>query len=272
MSKQAFLVGINKYKNPIHNLRGCVGDVNHVQNMLKMFGYEIGICLNENATKEGILSGLKRLTSDPKEERKLAFYYSGHGSQIVRRGKEVDEIDNVFEVLCPFDIDFAKENYIMDRELINIFNQLPKETHLDVILDCCYSGSAARDIDDDNLESTYIQGRCISPEIDFEDLVQPTLNKMLDMRNTKVPIKANINYVVWSACKEGQKSTEKFIDGFGIRGIFTYCFCDEIAKHPEISRKTLDDRLTKLVENIVKYQTPLMQYSDDFQLNEKVLE
>lgn len=267
MFRRAFLVGINKYENPKYDLQGCVNDVFHMQNTLKIFGYEVNTCLDEHATKEGILSGLKTLINNG-EESYLVFYYSGHGSQIVRKGADVDEIDNIFEVLCPFDVDFANKRYIMDKELIDIFNQLPPKTHLDVILDCCYSGSAARNTDAGKSENTSLKVRCISP-IDYDDLVLPTLNKMLDIRSMKVGIKVNINYVVWSACKENQKSTERYFEGVGIRGIFTYYFCNAIAKSPDINRKTIDDRITKQVENIVKEQTPLMQYSGDFQLYER---
>ena len=159
----------------------------------------------------------------------------------------------------------------MDKELVNIFKHLSKETHLDVVLDCCYSGSAAKDIDDDISENEYNKVRGISPEIDYEDLVQPTFNRMLDTKNMKVVMKEDINYIVWSACKEDQKATEKYIEATGVRGIFTYYFCNELIKHPQITRKELDNRLTKLVTNLVKTQTPLLQYFEDGQLDSRVL-
>lgn len=270
MSKGAFIVGINEYENPKYSLKGCIADVNQIHHTLGLFGYGVETCINDQATKEGIISGLRKLIRVSKEGDRIAFFYSGHGTQIVRRGKGVDEVDNVFEVLCPYDIDFREENYILDKELMAIFNQLPPGTHLDVILDCCYSGSAVRDLETDAPESEYIRVRGIIPNIDYQDLVQPILNRMLDKKNMKLGMKEDINYIVWAACQADQRASEKYIEGIGIRGIFTYYFCTEIAKNLKINRKELDIRLTSLVRNISREQIPLLQYYEDHHLVDRV--
>ena len=70
MTKKAYLVGINDYA-PVgpagQDLSGCINDVRDMIDTLNICGFpsqNIGIHTDSRATKEGILYGLKWLTSN----------------------------------------------------------------------------------------------------------------------------------------------------------------------------------------------------------------
>jgi metacaspase-1 len=271
MKKKALLIGINNYKNPRNNLRGCVSDVNNIQDMLDFFGYESEIIVNKEATKDIILNKLKQLVEDSKENDKIVFYFSGHGSQIIKEAKELDEVDTVCEILCPYDIDFKNNIFIEDVDIMNIFSNIHLNVQVDIVLDCCYSGSAARDYVN-NTVFNYIKAKSISSGSSLVRNSIPFYNRFLDKMNQKISTKENINYIVWSACQENQKSNEVFIEGVGIRGIFTFYFCNEIIRNTQITRNQLDNNLTVTLTQLIKDQIPLLQYYNTNQLIQYVLE
>jgi hypothetical protein len=94
-----------------------VNDARDMANTLVICGFEpknIRICTDRAATKDGILKGLDWLITSAKKGDSLAFYYLGHGSQVV--DTDGDEVDRLDEILCPHDIDFAKKLYLSDDE------------------------------------------------------------------------------------------------------------------------------------------------------------
>lgn len=149
MATKAFLVGINDYAPAGpggSDLRGCVNDVRNMANTLVICGFDprsIRLCTDRCATKARILEGLQWLISGAKKGDSLVFYYSGHGSQVADISG--DEVDHKDEILCPHDIDFARRVYISDDDLRAIFSTLPAGVNLEVILDCCHSGTGTRE-------------------------------------------------------------------------------------------------------------------------------
>jgi hypothetical protein len=46
------------------------------------------------------------------------------------------------------------------------------------------------------------------------------------MQNSeKEVVLANLNHVLWAACRRNQTSSEGQVEGGVVRGYFTYCFC-----------------------------------------------
>ncbi len=160
MAKKALLVGINKYRIPGADLNGCVNDVTNVRDiLLKYFGFtvkDIRVIVDERATKKNIISRLHWLVDNAKEGDCLLFHYSGHGSQIVDR--DGDELkDRMDEILCPHDMDWDG-NFISDDDLSKIFKNIAKGIRLEILLDCCHSGTGTR-------EMVAIKG--LPPELSF---------------------------------------------------------------------------------------------------------
>jgi hypothetical protein len=144
MAKKALLVGINKYRIPGADLRGCVNDVNNIQNVLmEFFGFaakDIAVLTDFAATKKAIQAGIKKLIAGGKKGDVLLLHYSGHGSNVP--DDNGDEADHRDEILCPTNLDW--NDPLRDDWLRKEFHRLKKGVSLTVILDCCHSGTATR--------------------------------------------------------------------------------------------------------------------------------
>ena len=144
--RKALLIGINDYPNPDDRLEGCVNDVYLMSAVLQESGFkpeDIRICLNERATGEGILSRLNWLMENPKPKDQLVFYFSGHGAQLPTYGMG-DQVDRMDETLVPYDFDWSLEKCITDDQIFGLYSQLPYDTRLAMIFDCCHSGGIHR--------------------------------------------------------------------------------------------------------------------------------
>jgi hypothetical protein len=144
--RRALLVGINDYPQPGDRLEGCVNDVFLMSSVLQECGFpaeEIRVCLNERATAKGILDRLEWLLRDPRPGDELVFYYSGHGAQLATYG-DSGGVDRRDETLVPYDFDWSPETCVTDDRIFELYAQLPYETRLAMIFDCCHSGGIHR--------------------------------------------------------------------------------------------------------------------------------
>jgi hypothetical protein len=141
------LVGINAYPNEDDRLDGCLNDVFLMSSILQEGGFDpesIRVCLDERATAEGIVDRLDWLLDDPQPNDERIFYYSGHGTQIPEYGEE-GEPDRLTETLVPYDFDWTPETSVSDETIHRLYSQLPYQTRLTMIFDCCHSGGIHRD-------------------------------------------------------------------------------------------------------------------------------
>jgi hypothetical protein len=145
--QKALLVGINDYPDPANRLEGCVNDVFTMSKVLQSCGLPpetIRVCLDDRATAQGIIDRLKWLLDDPKPGDELVFYYSGHGARIPEYGENF-EPDRHVETLVAHDFDWTMEKAVTDDQIYELYSQLPYETRLIMIFDCCHSGGIHRD-------------------------------------------------------------------------------------------------------------------------------
>ncbi|RYE50806.1 MAG: caspase family protein, partial [Hyphomicrobiales bacterium] len=144
--RKALLVGINEYPDEAQRLEGCVNDVYTMSAVLQDSGFPpdaIRVCLDQRATADGIMSRLKWLLDDPRPDDELVFYYSGHGARIPEYGKDFAP-DRHIETLVPWDFDWTPERAIADSQIYGLYGQLPYDTRLLMIFDCCHSGGIHR--------------------------------------------------------------------------------------------------------------------------------
>lgn len=144
--RRALLVGIDEYPDPAARLEGCVNDVFEMSAVLQECNFDAGdirICLNERATAEGIRQRLAWLLDDPLPGDELVFYYSGHGARLPTYG-EGDDVDQMDESLVPHDFDWSPETCVTDDQIYCLYSQLPYDTRLVMIFDCCHSGGMHR--------------------------------------------------------------------------------------------------------------------------------
>ncbi|PHS11419.1 MAG: peptidase C14 [Blastopirellula sp.] len=144
--KRAVLIGINDYPRESDRLQGCVNDVFLMSSVLQECEFapdQIRICLNDRATAAGITERLRWLLDDPMPGDELVFYYSGHGAQLSSYGIG-DTIDHMDETLVPYDFDWTPETCVTDDQIFGLYSQLPYDTQLAMIFDCCHSGGIHR--------------------------------------------------------------------------------------------------------------------------------
>jgi len=228
MANKALLVGINQYRMSGADLQGCVNDVTNVRDiLLKYFGFkvkQIRVLVDGRATKEGILSRLEWLVKGAKSGDRLLFHFSGHGSQI--RDRDGDELkDRLDEILCPHDMDWDG-TYIVDDDLKAAFSTLPKGVNLEVLLDCCHSGTGTREAMAMTALSAEhsVKARFLAPPMDI-------LCRQLDeedLPETRLLRAANpTTHVLFSGCRDNQTSADACIKGT-YNGAFTYYFCKHL--------------------------------------------
>jgi hypothetical protein len=146
MAKRALLVGINRYRIPGADLRGCVNDVKNLKSILtRYYGFaanSIRTLTDLQATKKAMQSEITKLIGKARAGDVLLFHYSGHGSNVPdRNGDEADARD---EILCPTDLDWRDP--LLDDWLRTSFDKLPAGVNFTVIMDCCHSGTNTRAI------------------------------------------------------------------------------------------------------------------------------
>jgi hypothetical protein len=146
MAKKAVLIGVNKYKIPGADLRGCVNDVNNMQAVLTQFyGFAAGditVLTDLAATKKNMEAAIRNLVRGARKGDVLLLHYSGHGSNVP--DNDGDEADRRDEILCPTDLDWKKP--LRDDWLRKTFDGMRAGVSLTVIMDCCHSGTNTRAI------------------------------------------------------------------------------------------------------------------------------
>ena len=141
MTKRAFLVGINKYKeNP---LSGCVNDIIDMRDYLIGSGFaadDVRTLLDERAGVEQIISRLHWLRVGAQAGDQLVFHFSGHGTTIRRWEGNLLAL-GADACLVPYDYNWKYDHsFITDGDIDEIFHDLPPGVDLTMIFDSCHSG------------------------------------------------------------------------------------------------------------------------------------
>jgi hypothetical protein len=226
MASRALLVGINKYRMPDADLQGCVNDVTNIRDvLLKYFGFQvkdIRVLVNDRATKAAIMERLRWLAKGARAGDRVLFHFSGHGSQI--RDREGDELkDHLDEILCPHDMDWDGK-YIVDDDLRELTSELAEGVRVEVLLDCCHSGTGTREALGLGMlpAEQAMRPRYLEPPVDIRMRAEDDLGVR--------PIGRASNpqrHVLFAGCKDNQTSADAWIKG-AYNGAFTYYFCKHI--------------------------------------------
>jgi hypothetical protein len=144
MAKTAVLIGVNRYRVPGADLRGCVNDVNNMKKLLtSRYGFkpaDIRVLTDFGATKTAIETAISSLIRRARRGDIVLVHYSGHGSNVP--DNDGDEADKRDEILCPTDLDW--KDPLRDDWLRKTFDSVREGVSLTVITDCCHSGTITR--------------------------------------------------------------------------------------------------------------------------------
>ncbi len=145
--RRALLIGINDYPDPANRLEGCINDTYLVSAVLQESGFdasEIRVVLDDRATASGIMDRLHWLLDEVQPGDERVLFYSGHGAQLPTYGPH-GEPDHYDECLVPHDFDWSPAHAVTDKQFLELYSQLPYESHFVAIFDCCHSGGLTRD-------------------------------------------------------------------------------------------------------------------------------
>jgi len=160
------LIGIDRYPDNCNSLWGCVNDIDAIERLLLESpgisipanqiritrlaapypGYQSTSCFQSETltpTKANLVQALKVLAGEAvRPSDRVLIYYSGHGDQVQWTGSPVWH-----EALVPHND--QQIEYLFDVELNALINDIAKKTDdLTIVLDCCHSAGATRDLSD----------------------------------------------------------------------------------------------------------------------------
>ncbi len=139
LRRRALLIGIN-YTGTRNELKGCVNDVNNMASLLRSHGYSDIVMLKDSPcatqpTRANMIAAMQSFVSATADGDCLFFHYSGHGTHTI--DMDGDEEDGQDEAICPVD-----GGTITDDELRSVLiNPLPQSVSMNMLLDCCHSGT-----------------------------------------------------------------------------------------------------------------------------------
>lgn len=141
VSMHVFTVGINKYENPALNLNYAEPDAKGIAQFFRQSGkglfkrVDVMDIYNEQATREEILSRLKRLENTNPQDAVL-IYLAGHGENINEKWYFIPH-----ELTYPEKEEDVKSKAISSDELSILIKNIKAQKIL-VLIDACKSGAA----------------------------------------------------------------------------------------------------------------------------------
>lgn len=266
MTRRAVLIGINRYRVPGADLRGCVNDVTNMRQVLvKYCGFRpanVRVLTDFRATKKAMQSAIASLIRSGRKGDVLFLHYSGHGSNVPDR--DGDEADRRDEILCPTDLDW--KDPLTDDWLRTTFNKLRPGVRLTVVMDCCHSGTNTRAIP---MPDAPVINRYLPSPWDLmaeesgrklRGTVGGTLRKSRRAaRKRSDLVAANIAEVLITGCRDTQTSADAYI-GRSYNGALTYALVAALrGAKGKLSYRELHARALKYLKQEDFTQVPQLE-------------
>ncbi len=255
----ALLIGINDYPSPIPKLNGCLKDLDRVEEYLRTYvgngeeavhhkeGFSIRqygslhLCRLENdqATYHNIIHTFRLFLCQAGPNDVAWLHYSGHGSEAFTADEflAIEPNGKDQTLVCYRSHESDGQLHLADKELAVLLHEVatqdvngnPKESpHLVVSMDCCHSGSATRDMEEEvktrgldidepevlttriKVRTKGIRGRSLNTYLDYYQ------QQWDSQQNLEVPAAPHI---LLSACKSIEKAGEVSGGGMFTKGL-----------------------------------------------------
>ena len=269
MAKKAVLVGVNRYRIPGSDLRGCVPDVKNMSRLIQgQYGFDAGditMLTDFDATKKAMEEAITGMVKGAKRGDVLLLHFSGHGSNVPDDNDE--EADNRDEILCPTDLDWYDP--FRDDWLRNVFDGLSAGVSLTMISDSCHSGTVTRAIEppDAPLLERYLPSpwdlATVESGRDLTATTRGTLHKATEEeRKARDIVPVDIPEVLISGCRADQTSADAHISG-GYAGALTYHLVEALAEAgTPLSYRDLHDQTCEKLKRGRYEQVPQLEGSE----------
>ena len=219
-TKRALVIGIGNHEDSAWDKINGDRDVPYVLEILNAAKYEqIITCVNEEATKAGIVSAFQTLTQSCQPNDIVYIHYSGHGQQMRDMGN--DEADALDECWIPYDAyrktsdTYKGEKHLVDDEvnmlLTIIRNKIGNGGKMLVVVDACHSGDATRG-----------PGETVRGVEDIFETLKSCLGFSSNEQNTNIHSNAE-HWITLSACESDQVNIEMKIPAVGKLTYAIYC-------------------------------------------------
>ncbi|MCW1823766.1 Caspase-1, p20 [Mycolicibacterium conceptionense] len=264
MAKKAVLIGVNRYRVPGNDLRGCVPDVKNMAKLLQQ-RYEfdpddISLITDFKATKEAIETAVTGLVRGGRRGDVLLLHYSGHGSNVP--DDDGDESDERDEILCPTDLDW--NDPLRDDWLRSVFDGLADGVSLTVITDSCHSGTVTRALEPPNapvIERYLPSPWDLAAAESGRGLAGPTRGTRRHKPAADV-VHVDIPEVLISGCRADQTSADAAIAG-GFAGALTYNLVEAVTEsRTPLSYRELHDQTCAKLKRGRYEQVPQLEGSE----------
>lgn len=266
MAKRALLIGINRYRIPGADLRGCVNDVKNIKAALTRYygfaGEDITVVTDFDATSKRIQREIEKLVRRARRGDVLLLHYSGHGSNVP--DNDGDEADRRDEILCPTDLDW--KDPLRDDWLRRAFDRLPAGVNLTVIMDCCHSGTITRAIEPPDVP---VKERFLPSPWDLvavesgrrlRGVVRGGRRELVrQARRSRDVVFVDIPEILISGCRDTQTSADAYIGG-SFNGALTYHLVTAIKeKKGQLTYRELHARTIELLREGRFSQVPQLE-------------
>ncbi|MGB3759280.1 MAG: caspase family protein [Rivularia sp. (in: cyanobacteria)] len=288
----ALLIGIDHYlPNPLPdgisypNLNGCVRDINHVTDFLKLklkIPNEQFFTLTASniaqpqppeppeklPTYENMVTMFAHLTKIAQPSDQIYIHYSGHGGRAKTNYPQLKGENGVDETLVPTDIGNSTARYLRDIELAKILERMvDKGLIVTVVLDSCHSGGATRgdDCDVRGLDTIDTTVRPTESLVATDTELIQTWETLTteDTRNVTLGsgwLPQPKGYVLLAACRQNESAFEYVFNGKERNGVLTYWLLDSLySLEPGLTYKVLHDRILAKINSQFQRQTPQLQ-------------
>ena len=225
-TKRAIVIGLGKQEDTAWSKINGDEDVPYVLELLNDANYsQIITCVNEEATKVGIVSAFQTLTQSCQSNDIVYIHYSGHGQQM--RDKSNDEVDALDESWIPYDAYLKPcekdrgEKHLLDDELniylMNIRNKIGDGGKMLVVIDACHSGDGTRAIGDETIrgvsDTFEVVKYWLMKPYGYAGIVKPNTERWItlsacesnevnmEMREPKV---GKLTYAIYTKIKSGE--------------------------------------------------------------------
>jgi len=266
MAKTALLIGINRYRIPGADLRGCVNDVKNMQTVLtQMYGFtskDITVLTDFDATTKAMQAAVTKLVQSARKGDVFLLHYSGHGSNVPDASG--DEADHRDEILCPTDLDWKKP--FLDDWLRKSLGKLRAGVSLTVIMDCCHSGSITRVLQppDAPVINRYLPSPwdllAVESGRKLRGKVQGSLRASAPAKRKKQDvIDADIAELLITGCRDNQTSADAYLGG-SYNGALTYSLVETLKEGGgQVSYRQLHTGLLKRLKQGDFDQVPQLE-------------
>lgn len=264
MAKKAVLIGVNRYRIPGNDLRGCVPDVKNMAKLLqRQFGFDsdsISVITDFKATKEAIETAVTGLIRGARRGDVLLVHYSGHGSNVP--DDNGDESDKRDEILCPTDLDW--NDPLRDDWLRSVFDGLASGVSLTVVTDSCHSGTVTRALEppDAPVIERYLPSPWDLVAVESGRGPAGTTRSGRRPKPATDVVHVDIPEVLISGCRADQTSADAAIGG-GFAGALTYNLVEAVTEsRTPLSYRELHDQTCAKLKRGRYEQVPQLEGSE----------